>query len=217
MSILHGTPPPGPCPNSHPVHWRGSVLCFNSLLGSAHPMPTQISMWVFGECFFSLGGPAHQSVDFGFKSFLPFGQLFSHLLHWAVPPPSSLALCQTLTLAGKQKAACCPPWMPPSLVPWISQQECFEKAKPSFFHQRRKKYTFVVVPEWKHTRPPAWFGPWAQNGHQVGLQRWNHSVFQFVCVYHWDVGGECRTPMQKWFLTSSHRPHQWELNSHKNE
>lgn len=176
-------------------------------------------MWVFGECFFSLGGPAHQSVDFGFKSFLPFGQLFSHLLHWAVPPPFSLTLCQTLTLAEKQKAACCPPWMSPSLGSMNKPAGMLQESKAIIFPPKGKKIhnTFMVVPEWKHPRPPAWFGPWAQNVHQIGLQRWNHSVFQFLCVYHWDTGGEHRTQMQKWFLTNSHRPHQWELNSHKNE
>lgn len=99
-------------------------------------------MWVFGECFFSLGGPAHQSVDFGFKSFLPFGQLFSHLLHWAVPPPSSLALCQTLTLAGKQKAACCPPWMSPSLGSMNKPAGMLQESKAIIFPPKGKKIHF---------------------------------------------------------------------------
>lgn len=131
-------------------HGRGSVLCFNSLLGTACPLPTQISLWVFGECFFSLGGPAHQSVDFGFKSFLPFGQLFSHLLHWAVPPaPPAHALCQTLTLAEKQKAACCPPWMSPSLGSVNKSTGMLRESKAIIFPPKGKKIhnTFMAVPK----------------------------------------------------------------------
>lgn len=126
---------PAPVPA---FHWRGSVLCFNSLLGTVSPIPIQINLWVFGECFFLTGRPRTSECGFWFQVFPTFWPTLVSptALSSPTPSPSSSYSLPTLTLAQKQRAAllgCHPLW-----VPWISQQECFKKAKPSFFHQREK-------------------------------------------------------------------------------
>lgn len=90
--------------------------------------------WVF----FLTGRPRTSECGFWFQVFPTFWPTLVSptALSSPTPSPSSSYSLPTLTLAQKQRAAllgCHPLW-----VPWISQQECFKKAKPSFFHQREK-------------------------------------------------------------------------------
>ena len=52
--------------------------------------------------------------------------------------PPTLALCQTLTLAGKQKAACCPPWMSPSLGSMNKSAGMLQESKAIIFPPKGK-------------------------------------------------------------------------------
>ena len=187
-------PAPAPAFHSSSRPSKGVSSLFQQPPGhcipSSNPNKCVGVWWVF----FLTGRPRTSECGFWFQVFPTF---WPTLLSPTAPgSPASLQLSRFakpwLWLGNRRLHAallgCHPLW-----VPWISQQECFKKAKPSFFHQRGKIHTqhFHGCAQVKTPQASCVFGPRAQNVHQIGLQRWTHSAFQFLRVYHRDGRGEC--------------------------
>ena len=135
---------PAPAPafhsSSNPLKGVGSLFQQppGHCIPSSNPNKYVGVWWVF----FLTGRPRTSECGFWFQVFPTFWPTL--LSPTALGSPASLQLSlfakPWLWLGNRRLHAallgCHPLW-----VPWISQQECFKKAKPSFFHQRGKIYT----------------------------------------------------------------------------
>lgn len=201
---------PAPAFHSSPSPLKGVRTLFQQPPGRCIPYSNPnkyVGVW---WVFFLTGRPRTSECGFWFQVFPTFWPTL--LSPTALGSPASLpalTLCQTLTLARKQKAAGYPPWMSPSLGSMNKPTGMLQESKAIIFPPRGKKYTTL-----------SWLCP-SENtlgllhGWSLGSKcapnrtsEWSHSVFQFLCVYHWDTEGVCRTQMQERCLTNSHHPHQ---------
>lgn len=132
-----------------------------------------------------------------------------------LPPALSLFAKPWLWLGNRRLHAallgCHPLW-----VPWISQQECFKKAKPSFFHQRGKIYTTLswLCPS---ENTPGLLRGWSWGWEYAPNRTSEVKSYCLSIPPYLPRGHQGRMPaqIQERYWTNHHHPHQWELNSHK--